>query len=119
MENDIHKIYHNSFGIAFQWKFPEQKKKPKKVQLVFRDMGFYLSLVEIKEFYNCIYATKQLETDVCCREDCDKRCIMIKSPSDKVSLAVNETELLQLEDLLKGTLFQLELNDYLNHLCKN
>ncbi|MGY0391119.1 hypothetical protein ACW5R3_01000 [Bizionia sp. KMM 8389] len=119
METDIYKIYHNSFGIAFQWIDIESKKKRKKVQLVFRDMGFYLSVTEIRDFYNCIASTKKTGTCNCCSQDCDKRSIMLATPSSKVGIAVNEQELLQLEDLIKGTLFQLDLEQYLNQVCRN
>ncbi|GAA3776332.1 hypothetical protein GCM10022271_05590 [Corallibacter vietnamensis] len=118
MENDIYKIYHNSFGISFQWMHSESKKRHKKIQIVFRNMGFYLSKNEIKEFYNCIYHAKQSQPCSCCK-DCDSRNILVRTPSDKVDIALNTEELTQVEDLIKGTLFQLDLDNYLHSLCKN
>ena len=50
-------------------------------------------------------------------EDC--RSILLQTPSNKVSLAVSSVELGQIEDLLRGTLFQLRLNNYLVDICKN
>ena len=34
-------------------------------------------------------------------------------------MAVSQVELAQINDLLKGTLFQMRTNDYLNDICKN
>lgn len=119
MEQDIYKIYHNNFGISFKWINPQTEKVKGKVQLIFRDMGFYLTHSEIKQFYNCVCAAKNTEPCSCCQSNIDSKNIMLKTPSNKIDIAVNEKELSQVEDLIKGTLFQLDLEYYLETLCKN
>ncbi|MGR7812705.1 hypothetical protein [Lacinutrix undariae] len=119
MTNDIHKIYHNKFGIAFKWLQPVSKQKRNKVQIVFRDMGFYLTHKEVQQFYNCICDSQESEPCSCCKTDCDTRNILIKTPSSKIDIALNAEELILVEDLIKGTLFQLDLDDYLMNVCKN
>ena len=47
--NDIDKIYSNKIGISFFWK-QEKDKTEGKVQVVFKDMGFLLTINELKEF---------------------------------------------------------------------
>ncbi len=115
MEKNIYKIYHNDFGIAFQWKSDITKQD--KIQLVFRNMGFYLSTKEIKQFRQNVYDAKSAKGCSCCERDCDTKSILLKTPSTKVDLAVNNKELIEVEDLITGTLFQLDLDNYLNNLC--
>ncbi|WP_340066322.1 hypothetical protein [Ascidiimonas aurantiaca] len=113
MMNDIIPIYHNKYGISFRWKRTIGYKDPDKVQLVFREMGFYFSVNQLKDF---LYFTQQSRkhTDYC---NCDvkeqARCILLKTPSSHIELAVNSVELDQIEDLLQGTLFHLSLNNLL------
>jgi hypothetical protein len=117
MENEITKIYHNDFGIAFQWKYASAKQG--KIQVVFRNMGFYLTLGEIKQFQKHIIEAQQPKNCSCCKADCNGRSILLKTPSSKIDLAVNTKELTEVDDLIKGTLFQLDLNNYLNNICKS
>lgn len=115
MEKDIYKIYHNDFGIAFQWK--SNVTKQEKIQLVFRNMGFYLTFKEIRQFHKNIFDAQNSKGCSCCERECETKSILLKTPSNKVDLAVNEKELMEVEDLIKGTLFQLDLDNYLNNLC--
>ncbi|SFZ90327.1 hypothetical protein SAMN05428642_101870 [Flaviramulus basaltis] len=119
MENDIYKIYHNSIGIAFQWKYTTSKQSRNKIQIVFRNMGFFLTLKEIKQFYKNVFEAKETKQCTCCNNDTETRSILVKTPSEKVDIAVNKKELMEVEDLIRGTLFQLNLDDYLNSICKN
>ena len=115
MEKEIYKIYHNDFGIAFQWKSNATKRD--KIQLVFRNMGFYLTAKEIRQFHENVFDARNSKGCSCCERDCNTKSILLKTPSTKVDLAVNEKELMEVEDLIKGTLFQLDLDNYLNNLC--
>lgn len=119
MDNEIYKIYHNNFGIAFQWKATASKVSKDKIQIVFRDIGFCLTKDEVKAFYNNIFEAKETQPCSCCAKEKDGRFILLKTPSAKVDVAVSKTELAQVEDLIKGTLFQLDLDSYLNRICKN
>lgn len=119
MEKEICKIYHNNFGIAFVWNLPKAAKS-NKVQLVFNHLGFQLSLKEIELF------AKQIEISRTSYASCGscslkKECksILLETPSSLVSLAVNKEELDLLADLVNGTLFWLQLQDYLTSFSKN
>lgn len=117
--NDIYKIYHNEIGISFQWKKDIQNGFTDSIQLVFRNTGFYLNYDEIKEFYNNVNIASRLKACGSCRlnEQCHR--YLLQTPSEKVDLAVNKSELELIEDLIKGTLFQIELDNYINDVCRN
>lgn len=114
---DINAIYHNPFGIAFQWK-RSATKDIKKVQMVFRNTGLLLSQDELQQFLKNIKFT--MATDTLC-EDCANndacRALLIDTPAPQVSLAVNQKELKGIHDLVEGTLFQLNLDNYLGNIC--
>lgn len=115
---DINPIYHNPFGVAFQWKRTETKSTG-KVQLVFRDTGLLLSLQELKRFQKNIEITmngNSLCSDCKNSESC--RALLVDTPAPQVTLAMNTKELAAVHDLVNGTLFQLNLDDYLNRMCR-
>jgi len=112
--DSVFKIYDNSIGISFQW-----KKNAKLTQVIFRDTGFHLSKEEIVFFLEEIQLSKQKKTCKTCSLGTECRSMLLKTPFYKVSMAVSLTELNAIEDLLRGTLFQLDLNEYLQELCKN
>jgi len=119
MEKEICKIYHNNIGIAFRWQAPFNNTS-EKVQVVFNHMGFQLSKEEIVLFSNqvaCSRASVSNCTRCAFKKDCKN--ILLETPSASVSLAVNEKELEQLDDLLNGTLFWLDLEDYLKTTSRN
>ncbi len=115
--NEIYCIYRNDIGISFQWKRDIARNNFGKLQIVFRDMGFYLSPDEVGQFYNCIRNARQFERCAECRQHEEYRSILLRTPADKVDLAVNVHELRQIEDLIEGTLFQIKLDNYLNQIC--
>ncbi|WP_146746648.1 hypothetical protein [Sinomicrobium soli] len=117
--NEIYCIYRNDIGIAFQWKRDIVKNNFGKLQIVFRDMGFYLSPDEVTDFYHCVKNARQFERCAECRHNREYRSILLRTPADKVDLAVNIDELYQIEDLIEGTLFQIKLDGYLNQICDN
>lgn len=115
---DIHHIYHNNFGMAFQWK-KTTAKDIKKVQIVFRDTGLLLSKEELTQFSKNIKYTRDnssLCSDCANNESC--KALLIDSPAPQITFAVNFKELNGIQDLVEGTLFQMNLNDYLGGLCK-
>ncbi|TYP99609.1 hypothetical protein C7447_101209 [Tenacibaculum adriaticum] len=112
---DIFKIYDNKIGISFQWKDVQSKL----TQVIFRDTGFHLSVEEIELFIEKIMDAKMQKTCFKCEAGEYCKSILLQTPSNKVSMAVSLVELGQIEDLLKGTLFQLRMNNYLNDICKN
>ena len=111
----ITKIYNNEIGISFQWK----ENNSNLIQLIFRDTGFHLKEREIEEFLEKVSDSKQQKNCNACTKGEHCKSILLQTPSSKVSLAVSLVELGQIDDLLKGTLFQLRMNNYLNDICKN
>lgn len=113
--NEVSKIYKNKIGISFRWKYIHHSL----VQIVFKDMGFYLTTAEIETFINKVIEAKKQGKCITCKYKKQCKSILLQTPSKKISLAVSFNELNQIEDLLKGTYFQLHLNNYLEKLCKN
>ena len=116
---DIHRIYYNEFGIAFQWKRDIAQGNTDIIQLVFRRTGFYLTLEEIKEFANNIQDAKAFQPCDGCKASGHCETILLQTPLRKVDLAVTRKELTFIEDLVKGTLFKIELEGYLSDLSLN
>ncbi len=115
---DINAIYHNPFGIAFQWK-RNSTKDIHKVQMVFRNTGLLLTHTELQQFLKNIKCTME-STPLCsdCANNDACRALLIDTPAPQVSLAVNHRELQGIYDLVEGTLFQLNLDNYLGSICK-
>tara|TARA_B110001454_G_scaffold207417_1_gene218824 strand:+ start:905 stop:1261 length:357 start_codon:yes stop_codon:yes gene_type:complete len=116
---DINRIYHNNIGIAFQWKKDIQKGNTDCIQMVFRNTGFYLTYSEIKEFYNKVKVAFKLNNCEGCTQQNKCKSYLLQTPSEKIDLSVNEDELQLISDLIKGTLFQLELDRYLKKVGLN
>ncbi|MFD0993837.1 hypothetical protein [Tenacibaculum geojense] len=114
MENII-KIYDNAIGISFQWTHIETDL----TQIIFRDIGFHLSEEELELFTDKITEAKFQKQCKNCDMGPNCKSILLQTPLSKVTLAVSLSELQQIEDLLKGTLFQVKLNKYINDICKN
>lgn len=107
-------IYRNDFGVAFQW-----KNQKEKIQIIFREMGFYLNLLELKSFRE-----KVLESlsEQCCKKcEPSRKCrsLLLPTPSEKIDLAVNRDELEKINDLLGATIFQCEIQEYLKNFSMN
>lgn len=115
---EIEQIYYNDFGVAFHWK-KEQKVMKSKVQLVFKETGFYLSKEELTIFADNIDATcHEMNCNGCqFQRKCHK--FLLKTPLQQIDLAVSTDELLQIKDLVEGTIFQIRLKDYLDEVCQN
>lgn len=115
---EIEQIYYNDFGVSFHWK-KDSMVLTEKVQIVFKETGFYLSLNEIRAFAQIIDNTcEEMECSNCChRANCHK--YLLKTPLQQIDLAVSKNELLQIKDLVEGTLFTMDLYDYINKVCRN
>ncbi|WP_339656678.1 hypothetical protein [uncultured Maribacter sp.] len=116
--NEIQPIYQNDFGIAFQWKH-DKPQKTKKVQLIFRDIGLLLTPNEIQYFSKCINETLQSGNGKLC-EDCkvkgECRSLLLNSPAHQITFAVSFHEVLEIKDLIKGTLFKLQLDSFFDEM---
>lgn len=110
---EIDLIYHNQFGVAFRWKSGIARDS-NKVQLVFRDTGMLLTKKELIYFSQCI---KGVDRDQYFCERCSQqescRTLLLSTPAPQITLALNAKELTAIEDLVTGSLFQLNLNDFI------
>lgn len=116
--DDVALIYHNELGIAFRWKQTIPNTDSRRVQMVFKDMGFYLLLAEIQKFSQNINTAKFYNCENC-RDPKTCRNILLRSPLERMDFAVSALELEQISDLIEGTLFKLNLEDYLNGCGRN
>ncbi len=114
---EIEQIYFNDFGVAFYWRKEDMVIKD-RVQIVFKETGFYFSVEEIKQFTVIV---NEMSDKTCCecshRNKCHK--FLLKTPLREVDLAVSQHELSNIKDLLEGTLFNIDLFEYINNVCKN
>jgi hypothetical protein len=110
---EIKQIYHNNLGTAFYWR-KDNGIVLDKVQLVFREMGFYFTQQELQLFKRCI--EDSYIQNKCC-DDCElkNKChkFLLKTPCSQIDLAVSMEELDAVKDLVEGTLFKINLDDYL------
>lgn len=116
--NAIDKIYSNEMGISFFWKKETNTSSP-KVQLVFRDIGFLLTLNELKDFSNSCTATIQTQCCHACKDSGHCRSLLLRTPSEKIDLAVNREEIHQIQELINGTIFKIELKEWIKTLSLN
>lgn len=114
MNEEVYKIYNNDIGVSFQWNYIESDL----TQIVFKEMGFNLSEKEIEVFINKVKEAKNQKNCITCVAGDNCKSILLQTPFSKVSMAISKVELGQIEDLLKGTLFQLRLNNYLWDVCR-
>ncbi|AXG73613.1 hypothetical protein DVK85_04955 [Flavobacterium arcticum] len=115
---EIEQIYHNDFGVAFHW-VKDDEVLTSRVQLIFKETGFYLEPHELDEFKMLVNATcTQYDCSDCFyKQSCHK--MLLKTPINEVDLAVTQKELYLIKDLMEGALFNLNLNNYINNLSSN
>ncbi|MFD2563393.1 hypothetical protein [Aquimarina rubra] len=107
----IDKIYSNKVGISFFWKQQKPMGSP-KVQLVFRDIGFLLTLNELKDFSDACRITEQSQCCNQCSDHQNCRSLLLRTPSDKIDLAISKDELELVQELINGTIFRVELQHW-------
>lgn len=114
----LQEIYQNDIGITFFWKKKEEILQ-EKVQLVFKETGFYLSATDLMKFAKALKVTcSQISCSDCgLRTKCHR--YLLRTPFDGLELAVSSEEALLIKDLVEGTLFRIHLNRYINDICKN
>lgn len=115
----IEQIYVNQTGMAFFWKEHETVIF-EKIQLVFKETGFYFSVDELKQFMLLIKdSCLRNKTCVNCaiKNQCHK--FLLKTPVSQIDLAVSMRELEGIKDLVEGTLFKVNLHEYIFGLGRN
>lgn len=114
--DDINTIYYNDFGIAFQWK-RSAGKDFRKIQLVFRDTGLFVTQQELIHFSFNVQQT--LDNPSVCNdchtyEYCQKM-HLVQTPFGQITFAMTYIELEKTIDLIEGTIFQLRLDRMLEN----
>ncbi|MDO5969279.1 hypothetical protein Q4Q35_05615 [Flavivirga aquimarina] len=110
---DINTIYHNDFGIAFQWKRCAAKDF-NKVQLVFKNTGLFLNQEELLLFFkNIKQALNRMHLYNDCPENKTYELFLLEAPNPQISFAMCYHELHGIHDLVKRTIFQLGLDTLL------
>lgn len=117
--SDIRRIYHNDFGIAFQWKQDLARNRHNQFQVIFRDTGFYLTFTQLENFSKLVQQASSRGGCTACQTHTNCRSILLKTPASTIDLAVSEKELNAISDLIEGTLFQIKLDRYLKDVCRN
>ncbi|HEA28399.1 MAG TPA: hypothetical protein ENH91_00125 [Leeuwenhoekiella sp.] len=106
-----HVIYENAFGIAFY--LPTPNTSNLDAQVVFRDLGFYLSLDELKQFsYQAVESLSKKQCADCPHQD-NCRSLLVRTPSSKMDMAISKNELYLLRELLDHTILRLEAQNYM------
>ena len=113
------KIYANELGMAFYWNRTSEANF-EKIQLVFKETGFHLTLVEL-EYFAILIAESQSRTSKCC--DCEARSecsrFLLQTPAKQIDLAVSVKELIEIKDLVNGTIFLLKMKQHVFGLGRN
>ncbi|MCV6629745.1 MAG: hypothetical protein OIF50_07785 [Flavobacteriaceae bacterium] len=113
--SDIISVYHNEFGMGFRWK---AKQDDQRMQLIFRDMGFYLTHQEIQTFLKRTeYSLQNLHCGSCPNQ-AHCRSYLLQTPMQYVDLAMSESELHQLKNLLEGCLFYDRFENEVEQILK-
>jgi len=109
---DIEQIYRNDFGISFYWKEGNEIISD-KIQLLFKQMGFYFSVQELNEFHDLIEDCVTDHNDYMhgVKRAFDK--FLLKTPYVAIDLEISPMELNSIKDLVDGSLFRLNLNEYI------
>lgn len=115
---EIDFIYKNHFGLSFYWVKSNETLRS-AIQIVFRDMGFYLSREEVIIFSKLIDQAKQQPQCNSCNVPNCSRSILLRTPFSKVDLVLNQKELNDMQDLINGILFHTALREYLERLSLN
>ncbi|RZJ66884.1 MAG: hypothetical protein EOO50_08335 [Flavobacterium sp.] len=114
----IEPIYVNDHGTSFYWKQSDGIVTD-KVQLVFKETGFYFSEEELETFARLIEDSCRKNTcDGCAmRHECVK--FLLKTPVSQIDLAVSMYELNGIKDLVQGTLFRMQLQKFVFGIGRN
>ncbi len=108
--DDIHKLYYNALGITFQWK-RSAVSEINKIQLVFKTNCLSLTIEELLLFSRQIEIALYSSHSFCkdCKHDNLCQAIILQTPIKSLSLALSYKDIFLIQDLVKGTLFEIQL----------
>lgn len=112
-------IYGNNIGMAFYWNNFESGKT-EKIQVVFKETGFNLTLSELEYFAKLIIES-QSRTNCCadCKAKANCNRFLLQTPAKQIDLAVSIDELEEIQDLVSGTIFKINLENYIQGVGRN
>jgi len=108
---DINQLHHNSYGIAFKWE--SNIMNTAAIQLVFRDINMSLPLSKLHVFLNNVQKTLS-EEPIKPITDNNSKSYVLETPSSLISLVMSFNELENLQDLLEGAIFKINMEIMLN-----
>lgn len=115
----IKQIYGNQVGMAFYWNQSDAVER-EKIQLVFKETGFNLTLSELEYFSKLIIES---ESRMHCCADCKlkNKCgrFLLQTPAKQIDLAVSIEELEGIQDLVEGTIFKIKLQNHILGIGRN
>ncbi|KAA5823668.1 hypothetical protein FPF71_13300 [Algibacter amylolyticus] len=111
--DDITVIYRNDFGLVFWWKRCAVEDY-KKINLVFNNTALHFTALELLTFLQHIETSinKLITT---CNSNNQEQLMLLETPAPQVSFVLNYEDLIGIENLVIGTLYELELNTGLKH----
>ncbi|MDD3005399.1 DUF6686 family protein [Flavobacterium sp.] len=113
------KIYSNNVGIAFYWNRVNEDTTA-KIQLVFKETGFNLTVPELEYFAQLIIESQsQIASCKDCKTYTNCRRFLLQTPAKQIDLAVSKQELTEIKDLVNGTLFLLKIQEHVYGLGRN
>jgi len=115
--DEIKQLYYNTFGVSFYW-VKEGKPLSRRIQVVFKDTGLYLTAEQVVEFADIIKNCGGGNCASCSMSKCCRK-FLLKTPVPEIDLAVDYNEFIQIKDLIDGTLFKIDLYNYINRDCLN
>lgn len=115
----MRQIYTNEYGMAFYWNRKEEIGS-KKIQLVFKETGFHLDLIEL-EYFSVLISESLLQSNKCAdcklKSNCSR--FLLQTPAKQIDLAVSILELEGIQDLVIGTIFKVKLQNHIQGVGRN
>ena len=110
-------LHSNNFGIALQWteRFSLDEYQ---VVLIFKNANMNLSFYELKFFKDEISSALERPLN-CCENSKDCSSIILITPLPNLRFVFSYNELIQLEEVVSGALFQLNLSNYIKDFLSN
>lgn len=113
--NEIDRLYANKIGITFCWKHESLLSYyQEKINIIFKDTALLFNIIELEVFLEDI-ETALLKPSSNKVSDYSNT-VILDTPLSQLRFAMTKHNLEQMQDLIRGTLFQIELSMMLNEM---
>ncbi|WP_248723448.1 hypothetical protein [Seonamhaeicola sp. ML3] len=114
---DINIIYKTNIGLSFYWK-RGPLRQVNKLNIVINDIALHLSYSELTEFSKNIDTALSRKSAHCkdCPHKSNCEVTMLETPIPQITFVKSYQEIKSIQDLVKGTLFELDLNSMLKEI---